>query len=175
LPEILTPRHPAHNVNNARGFGMTKFRYVTPSMRAAADKVFAIPASFGGYRSNPGPEMTDFERSLALMRERGDVYEPTPFDSTSGAGGERGQTYNVPAGVREKMKEFKRQRREGRFAGSRSMAEEYSKYLKSNPAQRTMQAMRNGTCPLSGERISMGDSITKTNAGWVLTRHAGRS
>ena len=151
---------------------MTKFRYVTPSMRAAADKVFAIPASFGGYRSNPGPEMTDFERSLELMRQRGDVYEPTPFDSTSGAGGERGQAQKArkPTGDRKRalMEAMRRMQKE-------RMAAKYSKYGKANPAQRTMQAMRNGTCPLSGERISMGDSITKTNAGWVLTRHAGRS
>jgi len=132
-------------------------------MRAAADKVFAIPASFGGYRSNPGPEMTDFERSLELMRQRGEVYEPTPFDSTSGSRGGAKKAV-MSAQFRARMKEMNRKR----------MEEMYGRVM-SNPAERTMLAKRNGTCPLSGEFISVGDSITKTNAGWVLSHHAGRA
>ena len=45
--------------------------------------------------------------------------------------------------------------------------------LRLNPAGRTIEARRSGTCPISGEPISPGDSITKTDAGWVLTKHAG--
>jgi len=45
--------------------------------------------------------------------------------------------------------------------------------LRMNPAGRSIQARRSGTCPISGEPISPGDSITKTDAGWVLSEHAG--
>ena len=45
--------------------------------------------------------------------------------------------------------------------------------LRLNPAGRTIEARRSGTCPISGEAISPGDSITKTEAGWVLSQHAG--
>ena len=37
--------------------------------------------------------------------------------------------------------------------------------LRLNPAGRTIEARRSGTCPISGEAISPGDSITKTEAG----------
>jgi hypothetical protein len=40
-----------------------------------------------------------------------------------------------------------------------------------NPGMRTIQAKRPGTCPISDEAIEVGDSITKTPAGWALTEH----
>lgn len=42
---------------------------------------------------------------------------------------------------------------------------------RSNPGMRTIQAKRPGTCPISDEAIEVGDSITKTPAGWALTEH----
>ena len=44
---------------------------------------------------------------------------------------------------------------------------------RSNPGARTIPARRSGTCPISNEKIEIGDSITKTPAGWALTQHAG--
>ena len=43
--------------------------------------------------------------------------------------------------------------------------------FKQNPAGRTISARREGTCPISGDKIHPGDSITKTDEGWALTAH----
>ena len=43
--------------------------------------------------------------------------------------------------------------------------------FKQNPAGRTISARREGTCPITGDAIHPGDSITKTDEGWALTEH----
>lgn len=43
----------------------------------------------------------------------------------------------------------------------------------SNPAGRTIEARKRGTCKISGGRINVGDSITETDEGWALTEHVG--
>lgn len=43
--------------------------------------------------------------------------------------------------------------------------------LRSNPGARTIKARRTSTCPISDEKIEVGDSITKTEAGWALTKY----
>jgi len=42
---------------------------------------------------------------------------------------------------------------------------------KQNPSGKTILARRGGTCPISGDKIHPGDSITKTDEGWALTQH----
>jgi len=42
---------------------------------------------------------------------------------------------------------------------------------RSNPAGKTIKARRTSTCPISDEKIEVGDSITKTESGWALTKH----
>jgi hypothetical protein len=42
-----------------------------------------------------------------------------------------------------------------------------------NPNGKTISARRMGTCPISGDKIHPGDSITKTDEGWALTEHVG--
>jgi hypothetical protein len=49
----------------------------------------------------------------------------------------------------------------------------YGSSALSNPAGRTIEARKRGTCKISGEPIHVGDSITKTADGWVLSQHAG--
>jgi hypothetical protein len=43
--------------------------------------------------------------------------------------------------------------------------------LRSNPGARTIKARRTSTCPISDEKIEVGDSITKTESGWALTKY----
>ena len=57
------------------------------------------------------------------------------------------------------------------FAGE--IERKYGSSALSNPAGRTIEARKRGTCKISGERINVGDSITKTDEGWALTQHAG--
>jgi len=43
--------------------------------------------------------------------------------------------------------------------------------FKQNPVGRTITAKREGTCPITGDAIHPGDSITKTADGWALSEH----
>lgn len=43
--------------------------------------------------------------------------------------------------------------------------------IKTNPVGKTIEARRHGTCSITGDHISPGDSITKTDDGWALSEH----